>query len=87
MSRKTRIHLLGSQTRGIGDIRDRHAVVLTAVPIKLARIVSGQGNRFQHRVDAKLGHDILHVGADRIHGEVQLFRYNLTVRGTLRQAS
>ena len=29
MSRKTRVHLLGSQTRGIGDILDRHAVVLS----------------------------------------------------------
>ena len=55
-----------------------------AVPVKRTRVVPCKGNCFQHRVDAELGHEISHVGADGIHGEVQLFRHSVTVRGSLR---
>ena len=43
-----------------------------AILVKPARIVPGEGHRFHHRVDAG------------VHGKVQLFRYNITVRGALR---
>jgi hypothetical protein len=47
----------------------------------------GDDNRFQHRVGAKLGHEIPHVGADGMHGKVQLLRHGVTVRGAFRQVS
>jgi hypothetical protein len=57
-----------------------------AVLVKPADVVPGKGNRFHHRVDAKLRHEIPHVGADGIHGEVQLIRYSVSMRCAVRQA-
>jgi len=56
------------------------------VPVNPVWIVPGQGNCFHCRVDAEFGHEVLQMSADGIHGEVQLLRHCVTVRGAPRQA-
>jgi hypothetical protein len=55
------------QRRHPGVIRPEASGRDTAVLVNPVRIAPGEGDCFQHRVDAELGHQILQVGADSMH--------------------
>jgi hypothetical protein len=55
-----------------------------AVFVEPGWVFPGEGDCFQHRMDAKLAHQIAHVGADGMHREMELLRHSVTMRSTLR---